>query len=159
MKKLILAAAVFGQLVAATQPVLAADPLADHGATVQRRGGFAGARLHIAFGGRDAGQPRAGLAITPVLQNETAQGLQRPRFGEGAELSLTGPRGRELMLAGRPVANFSGYGPIAGEDRKLGVSTTGWVLIGVGAVAIVGAVLFYYTQDCERIFHDGACDE
>jgi hypothetical protein len=72
--------------------------------------------------------------MAPTLRSASSDGRVQTRFGEGLELGFGRSRqGVALSLAGRPLT---------GSDRNLpqnrvGVSTLGWVAIGVGAVALI----------------------
>ena len=138
MKSLIIAALVAGQALAA-QPALAAELPSDQAAGPTMVGSFAGARLRVPLGAtREKAQ--AGLALTSTVRTgETG----RLRFAKGAELGFSGKGSKlGLSLAGRPLSQLAGGG--TGPDgRKLGFSTTGWIIIGASAVIIVGGVLIF----------------
>jgi hypothetical protein len=134
MRKLMIAA-LAAQIAAAAQPAMAAD-LGDRGTVAQRQGAFAGARLRIPLDGSRAGKAQAGLTLAPILQGLQADGSLRTRFGEGVELRLSGTTRPQLAFGGRSLAQLtqSRGGP---DGRKLGISTVGWIAIGVGVAAIV----------------------
>jgi hypothetical protein len=144
MKTLTMAALVAAQLVAA-QPAFAAD-LGDGGgaATAQRQGAFAGARIRIALDGSRARKAKAGLTIAPIVQGRRADGSIRTRFGEGMELRMAGGDKAQLAFGGRPLAELA-EGRTGPDGRKAGLSTIGWVAIGVG-VAIL--TLYAIAQAC-----------
>jgi hypothetical protein len=52
------------------------------------------------------------------------------------ELRLSGAPKPQLALGGRPISELAegGTGP---DGRKLGISTIGWVAIGVGLAAVI----------------------
>ena len=133
IRSLAIASLIATQLVAT--PIAAAELVRDHAIAATETGSFAGAQLRLPIGGQ-AGRERlrAGLVMTPMLRSETAGGRIATRFGEGIELGFgTSRRGAALSVAGRPLT---------GQDRSLpenraGVSTIGWVAIGVGAVAVI----------------------
>lgn len=133
MKSLTIAALLAAQIALSAQPAFAAELSRDGGTTPNQVGAFAGARLRVPLGGgREKAQ--AGLAMTSTLRGGAGGEL---RFAKGAELGFSGrDSGIRLTLAGAPVAQLAqgGRGP---EGRKQGVSTLGWVAIGVGAVALV----------------------
>jgi hypothetical protein len=150
MRRLFVATAIAAQLSSFASPALASEPLADHGAAVTRHGGFVGARLRVSLGARQTSRVTAGLTLAPVVQREGFEGVTSRRLGEGMELGFGSDRKPYLAMAGRTLdlsGRQSGAGP------KLGVSTGVWILGGVAVLAGVGA-LIYFSQDCERIFHD-----
>jgi hypothetical protein len=117
------------------QPAFAAD-LGDRGsAGPQRQGAFAGARLRIPLSGTIAGKAHAGLTVAPIVQGRQSDGSIRTRFGEGLELRLAGTSRPQLAFGGRSLAQLS-QGRTGPDGRKLGISTIGWVAIGVGVVAV-----------------------
>jgi hypothetical protein len=98
---------------------------------------FAGARLRVPLGGGKE-KPQAGLALTSALRSGATGEI---RFAKGAELGFAGNGSKlRLTLAGTPVSQLA-QGGRAPEGRKQGVSTLGWVAIGVGFVAVVLVVL------------------
>jgi hypothetical protein len=132
MKSKIAALLIAGQLVLAAQPALAAE-LIDDRAESARRGAFAGARIRVPLG-ETKEKAHAGLALTTTLHStRTAQ----TRFAPGVELGVAGDETLRLSLAGKPVSQLvpGGQGP---DGDKKGVSTLGWVGIGVGALVVVG---------------------
>lgn len=133
MKKLTIAALLAGQMATAVPPAIAA-PLEDHPSlTDQRRGAFIGARLRIPLdGARDERRLRAGLTLAPTVRTRNADGAGRLRFGEGLELGVAGREPVRLSLAGRPIDRMAGP-----DGERLGVSTLGWIAIGVGASVVI----------------------
>jgi hypothetical protein len=133
MKSLTIAALLATQIALSAQPAFGAELSRDGGSMPNQMGAFAGARLRVPLGGgREKAQ--AGLAMTSTLRGGASGEL---RFAKGAELGFSGKgSGIRLTLAGAPVSQLAqgGRGP---EGRKQGVSTLGWVAIGVGAVALV----------------------
>jgi hypothetical protein len=144
MKRIAIAALIAAQTIA--QPAFAADFGDQQAESAQRQGAFAGARLRVPLGGEARGKARAGLALAPVLQGRRADGSVGTRFGEGVEFGFAGGKKAELSLAGRPVSQLA-QGRAGPDGRKLGVSTIGWVAIGVGAALIVGTVAFVYAME------------
>lgn len=123
--KLILAAAL-----SAVQAVSAAPAFAADGGAPQM-GAFAGARLRIPLGGSE--KPQAGLAFTSTLRSGRTGEL---RFAKGAEFGFSGDEpALRLTLAGMPVSRLT-EGRTAPAGHKLGLSTLGWVAIGVGVLAV-----------------------
>src|SRR5688572_19866563 len=141
MKSLTIAALVAAQLSLAAQPAFAAELVDERGATAQRQGAFAGARLRLRLDGTSARKVRAGLTVAPISQGRGADGSQRTRFGEGGELRLAGAARPQLALGGRSLAQLR-EGAAGPDGRKAGISTIGWVAIGVGVAAVVVFALF-----------------
>lgn len=133
-----------------TAPVQAADW------SDARPGTFVGARLTI--GGKSGTRPSAALTIAPTQHQMSPNGMTSMRIGEGIALNLA-PRARPtLTLAGVRADALLGLQRNGGLDseRKLGISTGGWIAIGVGAAALAGAALFYdAATSCED--HDDEC--
>jgi hypothetical protein len=135
MKSLTMVALVAAQIAITAQPALAADLGDQRSAGAQRQGAFAGARLRIPLNGTGAGKAQAGLTVAPILQGRQADGSIRTRFGEGMELRLSGTARPQLAFGGRTLAQLTQdrSGP---DGRKAGISTIGWVAIGVGVAAV-----------------------
>ncbi len=133
IRSLAIASLIATQLVAS--PAFAAELVRDQPIAATETGSFAGARLRLPIGGDTARErPRAGLVMAPMLRSEAAGGRIATRFGEGLELGFGARRqGLALSVAGRPLTGQDGQlrGP------RAGVSTLGWVAIGVGAVALI----------------------
>ena len=124
------------QIALALQPAAAAELAAD-GASPSRVGSFAGARLRVPLGA-GGGKAHAGLAFTATQRSGDIGML---RFSKGMELGFAGDDKVRLSLGGRPVSQLA-QGREGPRGRKLGVSTLGWVGIGVAVVAVAGAVWF-----------------
>lgn len=132
MRKLLIAGLVAAaQVLPASQPAMAAELHQDRMGMPNQMSAFAGARLRVPLGGRE--KPQAGLALTSTLRGGATGEL---RFGKGAELGFSGDEKVRLSLAGRPLSQLAPGGRV-GQGRKLGVSTLGYVAIGVGVVAVV----------------------
>ena len=145
MKRLTIAALVAAQMMA--QPAMAAELGDDRGAVAARQGAFAGARVRIALDGTKARKTQAGLTLAPMIQGRAGDGSLRTRFGEGLELRLAGDSARpELAFGGRSLAQLK-EGRTGPDGRKLGVSTLGWVAIGVGTALLIGTVAFVYAME------------
>jgi hypothetical protein len=117
------------------QPVAAAELPREAGAQVER-GTFVGARFRVPLG-QSVEKPHAGLALTAT---QRTPGRAELRFAKGLELGFAGDDRLRLSLHGQSVSRLvaGGEGP---AGRKLGVSTVGWVAIGVGVVVLaVGGV-------------------
>ena len=150
MKRLTITALLGAQLAVAAQPALAAG-LAE--TRTHQPGAFAGLRLHVPLDGNARQrQIRAGLTLAPTLHSRTAGGESRLHIGEGVELGVSGRGPVRLSLGGTPVSRLApgGTGP---DGQRLGVSTLGWVAIGVGAVVVVGLGAAYLwfedAMDCD----------
>jgi hypothetical protein len=137
MRKLLIAALVAAQTTAVAPPAFAAE-LADHAAPGgQRQGAFAGARVRIPLGSAKA-KVRAGLTVAPMRQGRASDGSLRTSFGQGLELGLGETGKPALSLAGQRMDRLAlGPNGKAPEGKRAGVSTLGWVAIGVGFVALV----------------------
>ena len=133
MKKLLIAALVAGQVAGAASPAFAqgVSPLRD-----TETGTFGGLRLRIPFGGAAREPVRAGLAFAPVTRIGYQDGQVRTRIGEGLEFGIVGRQPLQFSLAGTPV-NRLVQGRTGPDGRKLGVSTIGWIAIGVGATLVI----------------------
>ena len=139
LKNYLIAAIVTAPYIFAAQPAAAAG--FEEMATVQS-GTFAGARIRLSLGGKQQNQKfRAGLTVAPTLRSQTVSGQTRTRFGEGLELGFTGERPLALSLAGRPVSSLLPGRSKSEDERRLGISTAGYVAIGAGIALVVGAVL------------------
>lgn len=145
MKSFVLGALVAAQVSAVAQPAFAADLAEEGGPVAQRQGAFAGARLRVPLDGTGSRQTQAGLTVAPVLHGRQANGSVRTRFGEGVELRLSGATAKpELAVGGRSLAQLTA-GRAGPEGPKAGISTIGWVAIGIGVAA---ALVFALGQLC-----------
>ena len=105
-----------------------------------RPGTFVGARLTIS--GKTAGKPRAALTIAPIQTRTSHDGFRSMSIGEGFAFNLTPGAKPTLTLAGVRADRALGLhrNGSVDSDRKLGVSTGGWIAIGVGVAALVGGI-------------------
>ena len=142
MRKLISSLAGAGLFLA---PVEAAA--AQYEAVDARPGAFVGARFQIAFGGERATKPRAALTIAPTLTRRSDGAEVRTSIGEGFALNIG--RRPTLTLAGVRADQALGIAPSKDVDaeHKLGVSTGGWIAIGVGVIAVAGGLYFLHLMD------------
>lgn len=152
--------AALASLAMAAQPLAAAE-LA--GEQQNRMGAFGGLRVQVPFGARAAqAAPSAGLAFGPVHQVRSIDGASRTRFGEGLQLGFRGgERAPRLTLAGTRIDRLgmapNGRAPEGGP--RAGVSTLGWVAIGVGAVVVVGLGAGYlWLEDATDCRGDEECN-
>jgi hypothetical protein len=137
MKQLMIAAVVLGQVLTAAQPAAAADFVAQE---QRQMGGFLGARIRVPLGGeREKRQVRAGLTLAPTMHLRDINGETRMRLGEGLELGIGPNRPLELSLAGTRIDRIG----LAPRGRRAGVSTLGWIAIGVGTAIVVTAAAGY----------------
>ena len=97
-----------------------------------RPGAFVGARVKLALGGGAPTRPHAALMIAPTQSRISDDGMVRTRIGEGVALNFAGGEKSSLTIGGkRPDA-----------DKGLGISTGGWIAIGVGTVVVAGGIAF-----------------
>lgn len=127
MKIMIIASLLAGSIGSAAS---AASLDVGHGSAERQMAAFAGARVRLPIGGGE--QPQAGLAVTSTLRSGAGGEL---RFAKGMELGFSGDRSVRLMVGGTPATRLA-QGSQGPEGRKLGVSTLGWVGIGVGVLAV-----------------------
>ena len=121
-----------------------------------RPGTFIGARLTI--GGQNGGRPSAALTFAPTQHRISGDGLTSMKIGEGIALNLTPGAKPTLTLAGVRADTALGLqrGGVHDSDRQLGISTGGWIAIGVTAALIGGAAVFYAAAtNCED--HEDEC--
>ena len=147
MRKVMLTALVAGQLLTGAAPVFAQSyaPVRETGT-----GAFGGVRVRIPFGGAAREPVRAGLAFAPTARTDYQDGHFRTRIGEGLEFGMVGREPLQFSLAGTPV-NRLAEGRTGPDGRRMGVSTLGWIAIGVGAAAIIvlsAAALCFSDSDC-----------
>ena len=125
-----------GQLAVAAQPALAAE--LEPGERT-RVGMFGGAQICLPIGGEARAQrPSFALGIAPVARSQRLDGSSRLRIGEGFQLRLRPQEQVELRLAGTRLDRL-GIAPNgnAPGGQRAGVSTLGWIAIGVGAAVVI----------------------
>ena len=135
---------------------LIASPAQAEDWTGVRPGTFVGARLTI--GGKNDGRPVAALTIAPTHSRLSHDGMTGTKIGEGLALNFTPRHKPTLTLGGISVDTALGLKSSGGLDseKRLGISTGGWVAIGVGAAILGGAAAFYLTvTDCDD--HEDEC--
>lgn len=137
MKKLPITAFCAAQFMASACPASAAELQRNPPAGASQVGSFVGARARIPLGATRE-KAHAGLAFTATQRSGETGAL---RFSTGMELGFAGDAKVRLSLAGRPVSRL-GQGGAAPEGRRLGMSTLGWVGIGVAVVAVGGVLWF-----------------
>jgi hypothetical protein len=133
MKKLLAAALIASQVLGTTAPAFAQGYAP---ARETEAGTFGGVRVRIPFGGGAREEIRAGLAFAPTARTDYQDGRVRTRIGEGLEFGVVGRQPLQFSLAGTPVARL-GQGRAGPEGRRLGVSTIGWIAIGIGASLVI----------------------
>ncbi|MBA3676458.1 MAG: hypothetical protein H0W74_03540 [Sphingosinicella sp.] len=150
MKSIITAALVASQIAAAATPAMAAT-IEDHQMASQRSiGGFAGARFRMPLGAKEK-KPEIGFALTTIQRNGPSGTM---RFSQGVELGVSGNGTAGFSIAGRLLrpqsATLVSRPGEAPKGQKAGVSTIGWVLIGVGTLAVlaVGALVICQETNC-----------
>jgi hypothetical protein len=133
MKKLLIAALVAGQVLATAAPASAQNysPVRD-----VETGTFSGVRVRVPFGGTAREPVRAGLTFAPTVRAEHLDGRVRTRIGEGLEFGFNGRGPAQFSLAGTPV-NRLVQGRAGPGGRRAGISTIGWIAIGVGASLVI----------------------
>ena len=154
MRSVVLAALVVGQLILGAPPARAAAHVGSGlGPGEQTRVGvFGGVQIRLPLGGARAEAPRASLGIAPVARSQRNDGSRQMRIGEGLQFSLQPNRPAELKVFGTRLdrLGLTPNGEAPGGPRA-GVSTLGWIAIGVGAtvVLVVGAAaLCLSDSDC-----------
>ena len=152
MRKLLIAGLVAGQMMAAAQPVMAAEfdgrsPFVDN-----QRGAFAGVRLQASLGGRERD---VRTSLTVAATSHSRRGADsRMTMGDGLELSFSPLKAKpELLLAGRRLDRMNLWGRPAGEKKD--VSTLGTVAIVAGVVLIVGTIAFVHIVNEASCFNGG----
>ena len=133
MKKFLIAALISGQFLGAAAPAFAQSfaPLRE-----TETGTFGGVRVRIPFGGAAREPMRAGLTFAPTTRADYQDGRVRTRIGEGLEFGVVGREPLQFSLAGTPV-NRLVQGRSGPDGRRMGVSTIGWIAIGVGASLVI----------------------
>ena len=153
MRKLLIAVIAAGQIVAAAQPVTAAEldgrsPFVDN-----QRGAFAGIRLRANLGGKER-DVRTSLTVSATAHSRRGAD-SRMAMGDGLELSFSPHKAKpELMLAGKRLDQMNLLGRPADEEKEL--STLATVAIVAGVVLVVGAVAFVHVANEATCFDGGA---
>lgn len=133
MKKLLIATVIAGQILGTSAPAFAQSysPVRE-----TETGTFGGVRLRIPFGGAAREPVRAGITFAPTTRTDHQDGRVRTRIGEGLEFGMVGREPMQFSLAGTPVNRLvqGGSGP---DGQRLGVSTIGWIAIGVGVSLVI----------------------
>ena len=144
--------AVLCGLAAVSSP---ASALPNEPAFGTRPGAFAGATIRIPLGGHDRARPRAALTIAPTRSTISNGAAIQTKIGEGIAINLTADARPTITLAGIRADTALGLrsqGRI-GASEKLGISTGGWVAIGLGSLALIAGGLYLWADhiaDCEE---------
>lgn len=142
MKCIAALAPIVGIVAGAAQPARAASLDMGPHAGERSISAFAGARLRVSLGA--APRASAALAIAPMQRAMTGEGAVRMRFGEGLSFGTESRGPVALRLAGTRIDRL-GMAPNGRIDERAdrhGISTVGYVAIGVGVAVIVGGLLF-----------------
>ena len=131
-------------ICASSTPAFAADLGPDPaGPARHNAGAFAGAQLRLSLGAKRP-QASAGLALAPMSRSSRNDGQVRLLIGQGLNFGMVDGHAPTLNLAGKPLKQVvrAAQGQAEKEEKDGGISTVGWVGIGVG-VLVVGAVVGY----------------
>ena len=133
MNKLLTATLVAGQVLTSAAPAFAQaySPVRE-----TQAGTFSGVRLRIPFGGGTREPVRAGITFAPTTRTDHQDGRVRTQIGEGLEFGLVGREPLQFSLAGTPV-NRLVQGAAGPDGERHGISTIGWIAIGVGASLVI----------------------
>lgn len=146
MRKLVIASLLAGQVLAA--PAGAADFAESR---EQQAGAFAGFRLRMPLDGPARQRSiRAGLTLAPTMLSRSIAGDSEMRIAEGFELGITGRSPVRLSIGGTPV-NRLAEGRTGPDGQRHGISTIGWIAIGVAAAAVIvvgAAAICASDHDC-----------
>jgi len=140
MRSVVLSLLVAGQLALGAQPALAAAHVGSGFGPGEhtRVGVFGGFQIKVPLGGSRAKAPSASLGIAPVVRSQSFDGAGRTRIGEGLLLRMEPNRPAEFRLAGTRLdrLGLTPNGQAPGGQRA-GVSTLGWIAIGVGVTVVL----------------------
>jgi opacity protein-like surface antigen len=124
--------------------------------TGRHTGAFVGAQLHVGFRGKTIERPRATLGIAPTFSRMSTHAGVHTSIGEGLALSFGAKSKPELTFGGVRADRALGFTSENGRaaDGKQGVSTAGWIGIGVGTLLVIGvvgvALWADHVSDCEE---------
>lgn len=102
-----------------------------------RAGAFAGGRVLLSLGGREAGKSRAALTVAPTFIRDSATGY-RHSYGSGLEVGFAG---RDPHFSACGTKLWGGVTQFERQDR-MGLSTLGAAGVVVAGAAIIGGVIF-----------------
>jgi hypothetical protein len=116
-----------------------------------RPGAFAGARFVTSFGRHHSS--RGQISLAPTHSHISGNGSVKTLVGEGLAVNFSVKSKPSLTLAGARADVLLGLnqrGSVDG-DKKLGMSTGGWVAVGLVTAALVGYVAFAaYVSEKEK---------
>ena len=115
-----------------------------------RPGAFVGGKIQLPLGGKSSRKARAALAIAPTSSRISDGSIVQTRIGEGIALNFgTRPN---VTLAGVRADWVLGLVSAMGmdSDQKLGLSKSGWIAVGVGAVVLGAAIYGFSVYDEAR---------
>lgn len=141
---------MFAALNTLADPIRAELPQGQDGF---RLGVFVGARVQLSLGGHRRLAPRGGLAIAPTRSRFSTNEMVGPRIGEGVALNFMSSSRPAITVAGiraADVFDLPGRSQVD-EDTKVGISTGGWLAIGLGLTAVIGgAYLLHLANEAEE---------
>ena len=107
-----------------------------------RSGAFVGARFVTSFGHQTSS--RGQISLAPTHSHIAGNGSIETRIGEGLALNFSAKSKPSLTLAGARADMLLGLNPrgSADGDKKLGMSTGGWVAVRLVTAVVVGFVAF-----------------
>lgn len=142
MTKSALMTVVAASSLVSAQPLAAATLPDERVSAGQRTGAFAGARVRLALGGSP--EASAALTLAPMQRAVAGDGAVRMRFGEGLALGVSGEKPVALTLAGTRVdrLGIAANAKIEPNASRHGISTLGYVAIGVGVLVVAAVVLY-----------------
>jgi hypothetical protein len=144
MRLVVIAALVLAQCPLA--PLAAADIDGATAEAHQRIGTFTGARVRIAFGGKQAGKPRLGLGLSGISQSRSPEGVAVTQYSEGLQIGFAADRRLGLSVGGRTLVS---RGLAAQEEpeaepetaeKEGGLSTLEIVGLVAGGVLVAGGI-------------------
>lgn len=116
-----------------------------------RPGAFVGARFVTSFGPQTTS--RGQISLAPTNSRISGDGPIQTRIGQGLALNVGFNSKPSLTIAGTRADVALGLaqrGSVKG-DKKLGMSTGGWVAVGLLTAAVVGYVAFAaYVSENEK---------
>lgn len=134
----------------------AATPQLGVGDGSDRIGAFVGARVRVPLGRERADrEPSVALSIAPS-RHGSGDHAGRVLFGQGVSLDFAGGAERpRLTLGRRSAAELFGGDATVPTGARAGVSTLGWVGIGVGVLVVGGALFTAWVADEAGTCPDG----
>lgn len=152
MRALVAVSLVAGQFLGANSPVYAAS-FDRPGPVEVEAGGFAGLRLRLPLTGPTA-KLRVSMTVAPMFRSANTDGRSVLRFGDGLGVGFSPGEAARVSFAGRPLSAFSPRSEELDKRNANGVSTLGWVAIGVGAAALLYVAAFAACQETNCLNSD-----